>query len=73
MCHVTEDDCICRNMQSPLWYIPAYYVFPNDLAKAEYIEVDVTYNENTDLLYLWNVTAFDYNVMRQVAVARKKQ
>ena len=40
------------------------------LAKSEYIEVDMTYNENTDLPYLWNVTAFDYNVMRWVAVAR---
>ena len=40
------------------------------LAKAEYIEVDMTYNKNTDLPYLWNVTAFDYNVMRWVAVAR---
>ena len=39
------------------------------LAKAEYIEVDATYNENTDLPHLWNVTAFDYNVMRWVAVA----
>ena len=39
------------------------------LAKAEYIEIDMTYNENTDLPYLWNVTAFDYNVMRWVAVA----
>ena len=40
------------------------------LAKAEYIEVDMTYNENTDLPYLWNVTAFDCDVMRWVAVAR---
>ena len=40
------------------------------LAKAEYIEVDMSYNENSDLPYLWNVTAFDYNVMRWVAVAR---
>ena len=28
------------------------------LAKAEYIEVDMTYNENSDLPYLWNDTAF---------------
>jgi hypothetical protein len=42
------------------------------LAKAEYIniEVDMTYNENTDLPYLWNVTAFDYKLLRWVAVAR---
>ena len=29
------------------------------LEKAEYIEVDMTYNENTDLPYLWNITAID--------------
>ena len=40
------------------------------LAKAEYIEVDTTYNENSDLPYLLNITAFDYTVMRWVAVAR---
>ena len=40
------------------------------LAKAEYIEVDTTYNENTDLPCLLNVTAFDYTVMRWIAVAR---
>ena len=39
------------------------------LAKAEYIEVDMTYNENTDLPYLWNVTVFDYE-KGWVAVAR---
>ena len=33
------------------------------LAKAEYIEVGTTYNENTDLPYLLNITAFDYTVM----------
>ena len=40
------------------------------LARAEYIEVDTTYNENTDLPYLLNITAFDYTVMRWIAVAR---
>ena len=40
------------------------------ISKSEYIEIDTTYNENTDLPYLLNVTAFDYNVMRWVAVAR---
>ena len=40
------------------------------LANAEYIEVDTTYNENTDLPFLLNVTAFDYKIMRWVAVAR---
>ena len=40
------------------------------LASADYIEVDTTYNENTDLPYLFNVTTFDYRVMRWVAVAR---
>ena len=38
--------------------------------KIEYIEVDTTYTENTDLPYLLNVTAFDYTVMRWIAVAR---
>ena len=40
------------------------------LCSSEYIEVDTTYNENTDLPYLFNVTAFDYKVMRWMAVAR---
>ena len=41
------------------------------LAKAEYnIEVDSTYNENIDLPYLLNITAFDYTVMRWIAVAQ---
>ena len=40
------------------------------LANSEYIEVDTTYNENTDLPYLLNVTVFDYKVMRWMAVAR---
>ena len=40
------------------------------LSKSDYIEVDTMYNENTDLPYLLNVTALDYNVMRWVAVAR---
>ena len=33
-------------------------------------EVDTTYNENSDLPYLFNVTVFDYRVMRWMAVAR---
>ena len=37
------------------------------LASADYIEVDTTYNENTDLPCLFNVTT--YRVMRWVAVA----
>ena len=40
------------------------------LAKAEYIEMDTTYNENTDLPYLLNITTFDYTIMRWVAVAK---
>ena len=40
------------------------------LCSSEYIEVDTTYNENTDLPYLFNVTAFDYKVMQWMAVAR---
>ena len=40
------------------------------LCNSEYIEVDTTYNENSDLPYLFNVTAFDYKVMRWMAVAR---
>ena len=44
------------------------------LARAEYIniEVDTTYNENTDLPYLLNITAFDYTVMRWIAMARRR-
>ena len=40
------------------------------LCNSEYIEVDTTYNENSDLPYLFNVTVFDYRVMRWMAVAR---
>ena len=40
------------------------------LAKTDYIEVDTTYNEKTDLPYLFNVTTFDYKIMRRIAVAR---
>ena len=41
------------------------------LAKAEYnIDLDSTYNENIDLPYLLNITAFDYTVMQWIAVAR---
>ena len=44
------------------------------LCSSEYIiEVDTTYNENTDLPYLFNVTAFDYKVMRWMAVAESGQ
>ena len=35
----------------------------------QYIEVDTTYNENTDLPYLLNVTVFDYRVTCWMAVA----
>ena len=38
------------------------------LVKSEYIEVD-TYNENTDLPYVLNVTVFHYKVMCWMAVA----
>ena len=39
------------------------------LAKAEYIEVDTNYNENTDLPYLLNITAFNYTVIKCILIA----
>ena len=40
------------------------------LAKAEYIEIDTTYSENSDLPYLLNITDFYYMLMKWVSVAR---
>ena len=39
------------------------------LVKSEYVEVDTTYNENTDLP---NVTAFDHTLVHWVAVAHMR-
>ena len=41
------------------------------LSKAEFLETDITYNENLEHLYLFNTTVFDYNTMKW-AVARMR-
>ena len=39
------------------------------LAEADFMETDTTYNENSELPYLFNATVFDYTTMRWAAVA----
>ena len=40
------------------------------LSDADFVETDTTYNENTELIYLFNATVFDYNTMKWAVVAR---
>ena len=42
------------------------------LAEADFLETDTTYNENTELTYLFNATVFDYKTMKWAAVARMR-
>lgn len=42
------------------------------LSQAEFLETDTTYNENSELLYLFNATVFDYNTMKWAVVARMR-
>ena len=39
------------------------------LAEADFLETDTTYNENTELSYLFNATVFDYKTMKWAVVA----
>lgn len=40
------------------------------LSEAEFVETDTTYNENSELTYLFNATVFDLNTMKWAVVAR---
>lgn len=42
------------------------------LQESDFIEADTTYNENSELKYLFNCTAFDYISMRWMPVARMR-
>ena len=42
------------------------------LSEAEFLETDTTYNENSELIYLFNATVFDYNTMKWAVVARMR-
>ena len=64
---IHEKICITSDLVYQLIMTP---LMSSVLAKSDYLEVDTTYNENTDLPFLLNVTAFDYNVMQWMAVAR---
>lgn len=39
---------------------------------SEVLEADTTYNENADLIYLFNATVFDYTTMKWAVVARMR-
>ena len=38
------------------------------LSEAEFLEADTMYNENCDLIYLFNATVFDYTTMKWAVV-----
>ena len=40
------------------------------LSDADFVKTDTTYNENTELIYLFSTTVFDYNTMKWAVVAR---
>ena len=42
------------------------------LSEAEFLETDTTYNENTELIYLFNATIFDLATMKWAVVARMR-
>ena len=42
------------------------------IAEADFLETDTTYNENTELIYLFNATVFDYKTMKWAVVARMR-
>ena len=39
------------------------------LAEADFLETDMTYNENTELTYFFNATVFDYTTIKSAVVA----
>ena len=42
------------------------------LSDSDFVETDTTYNENTELIYLFNATVFDFNTMKWAVVARMR-
>ena len=42
------------------------------LAEADFLETDMTYNENTELSYLFNATVFDYKTMKWAVVTHMR-
>ena len=42
------------------------------LLDADFVETDTTYNENSELIYLFNATVFDFNTMKWAVVARMR-
>ena len=42
------------------------------LSEAEFLETDTTYNENSELMYLFNATVFNYDTMKWAVVARMR-
>ena len=42
------------------------------LSEAEFLETDTTYNENTELVYLFNATVFDLATMKWAVIARMR-
>ena len=42
------------------------------LSEADFLETDTTYNENTELIYLFNATVFDFKTMKWAVVARMR-
>lgn len=42
------------------------------LSEAEFLETDTTYNENCELIYLFNAAVFDYTTMKWAVVARMR-
>ena len=43
------------------------------LSDTEFLEVDTTYNENSELIYLFTATVFDYTTMKWAVVARMRR
>ena len=42
------------------------------LSEGQFVETDTTYNENSELTYLFNTTVFDLNTMKWAVVARMR-
>ena len=42
------------------------------LSETEFLETDTTYNENSELMYLFNATVFNYDTMKWAVVARMR-
>lgn len=42
------------------------------LLVADFIETDTTYNENSELIYLFNATVFDFNTTKWAVVGKMR-